>query len=396
MNAKQIMEALSRPFDGDVVKWRAQGKPYKRGDRHFARVVAYVDARIVIDRLNDVMGFDWQKRVTETAKGRVICSLGLTIDGREVWRDDGAGDTQIEGEKGAISDALKRAAVNFGVGKYLYELPTPSVEVECDEKGDKVFLKGLTRESRQRLASLAQRSLDQWEAELKSMDAGDEDEAPQNSQASPPPPPPPARDAADKKRADAPKDDAPKPEARRAAQGKGGRHFEAPKERTTEAWREWSRPLMAAIKAESSGEAAFKHIAANETELAQAKADTGKDTRALIIEATFAKRWPDFEVPSAPAAAGASRKDQPKPGPEALVFELPKKNTHATMDAWCGKLLSFIEKNAETMAQAEEIIAANRHGLALASTHFKSDAEETMRGLAEDLFKPTQQKGAAR
>ena len=37
-----------------------------------------------------------------------------------VTKTDGADDTTIEGAKGGISDALKRAAVQFGIGRYLY------------------------------------------------------------------------------------------------------------------------------------------------------------------------------------------------------------------------------------------------------------------------------------
>lgn len=36
---------------------------------------------------------------------------------------NGAGETQVEGEKGKFSDAFKRAAVLWGVGRYLYYLP---------------------------------------------------------------------------------------------------------------------------------------------------------------------------------------------------------------------------------------------------------------------------------
>jgi len=51
-------------------------------------------------------------------------SSGLKLDGEWIWRSDGAGDTQFEADKGAISDALKRASVSFGVGRHLYDLPS--------------------------------------------------------------------------------------------------------------------------------------------------------------------------------------------------------------------------------------------------------------------------------
>jgi hypothetical protein len=47
-----------------------------------------------------------------------------------VWKSDGAGDSDVEAEKGAVSDAFKRAAVKWGVGRYLYDLDSPWVALE--------------------------------------------------------------------------------------------------------------------------------------------------------------------------------------------------------------------------------------------------------------------------
>jgi hypothetical protein len=54
----------------------------------------------------------------------------IRCDAEWLWKADGAGDTDVEAEKGALSDAFKRAAVRWGVGRYLYGLPSPWVEVE--------------------------------------------------------------------------------------------------------------------------------------------------------------------------------------------------------------------------------------------------------------------------
>ena len=47
-----------------------------------------------------------------------------------ITRAGGAGDTDIEAEKGALSDAFKRAAVLFGIGRYLYDLPNEWIEID--------------------------------------------------------------------------------------------------------------------------------------------------------------------------------------------------------------------------------------------------------------------------
>jgi hypothetical protein len=72
-------------------------------------------------RLDEVLGIEcWQTKYHETPSGRVICELSVCINGNWIVKSDGAGDTDIEGEKGAISDALKRSAVLLGIGAYLY------------------------------------------------------------------------------------------------------------------------------------------------------------------------------------------------------------------------------------------------------------------------------------
>jgi len=112
---------LSDPFPAEAIHWRAQTVT-KDGTKALA--LAYLDARDVMDRLDDVCGaYGWQDSYTETASGRVICTLSI-LDGEGNWiaKSDGAGSTAVEGEKGGLSDAFKRAAVKWGIGRYLYDL----------------------------------------------------------------------------------------------------------------------------------------------------------------------------------------------------------------------------------------------------------------------------------
>lgn len=148
-----MLEQLSAPFPAAAIHWRAQNVS-KAGDKALA--LAYIDARDVMDRLDNVMGpTNWRDTYVETPKGRLICTLELRIDGEWIGKSDGAGDTDVEGEKGAISDALKRAAVKWGIGRYLYNLgnvwaPCESYEANGKKKWSKwgngaqqVFLRAL-------------------------------------------------------------------------------------------------------------------------------------------------------------------------------------------------------------------------------------------------------------
>tara|TARA_Y100001951_G_C11266333_1_gene255785 strand:+ start:632 stop:1159 length:528 start_codon:yes stop_codon:yes gene_type:complete len=107
----QILWALKRPFDEKQLKQRP-GPGNK--------TLTYIDARAVQNRLDAVLGIDgWQTRFTDAA-GSAVCELSIRIGERWITKSDGAGETSIEGEKGQFSDAFKRAAVHFGVGRYLY------------------------------------------------------------------------------------------------------------------------------------------------------------------------------------------------------------------------------------------------------------------------------------
>lgn len=134
MNA---IEMLKVPFGPNAVRWRI-GR--KSNDKKKATALAYVDARDVMDRLDTSVGADgWEDEYTtepprsvrkqckvskeyyfEQVSGRVTCTLKIKIGDAWISKSDAAGETNVEGEKGAFSDAFKRAAVKFGLGRDLY------------------------------------------------------------------------------------------------------------------------------------------------------------------------------------------------------------------------------------------------------------------------------------
>lgn len=123
----EISQKLKRPFDPKALSWRVGAT---NGDKTQGIALAYIDARDVMQRLDDVMGLNWQCKYSH-ANGKTICDLALKLDGEWIWRAGGAGDTDVEAEKGAISDAFKRAAVLFGIGRYLYSLPNKWVPIKA-------------------------------------------------------------------------------------------------------------------------------------------------------------------------------------------------------------------------------------------------------------------------
>lgn len=132
-----IADALRAPFAPEAVKWRI-GSTSKDKTRGLA--LAYIDARDVMERLDEVVGpFGWQSKMIRASNGGVTCELSILVPNPHktssetmVWitRTDGAGETAVEGPKGACSDAFKRAAVHFGIGRYLYDLQSPWVALK--------------------------------------------------------------------------------------------------------------------------------------------------------------------------------------------------------------------------------------------------------------------------
>ena len=122
-DVRAIRRALAAPFDEHEVKFKPQAV---KGNRALA--LAYVDVRAIMDRLDNVLGVEnWQDRYQLLPDNSVMCQLRLRIGDRWITKADVGGPSeQPDGGdrlKAAFSDALKRAAVKFGIGRYLYRLP---------------------------------------------------------------------------------------------------------------------------------------------------------------------------------------------------------------------------------------------------------------------------------
>lgn len=129
---------LKEPFPADKIHWRV-GATTRDKDKGIA--LAYIDARDVMQRLDEVCGPEnWQCeypfpgccRIGIRVPSHIIVSSDdeLHVASDWIWKSNGAGETDYEGTKGQYSDAFKRAAVLWGVGQYLYDLPNEWVPIE--------------------------------------------------------------------------------------------------------------------------------------------------------------------------------------------------------------------------------------------------------------------------
>lgn len=126
------LRELRKPFASEKIKWRVGATT---NDKKRGLALAYVDSRVVMERLDNVCGVEnWQKKYSFGNNGEIICAIGIKIEDNWVWKSGGAGQTDFEAIKGGLSDAFKRAAVSWGIGRYLYELPTIWADIKKQGK----------------------------------------------------------------------------------------------------------------------------------------------------------------------------------------------------------------------------------------------------------------------
>lgn len=132
------LKKLAEPFPASDIEWRVQ-QAGAQAEKPWALVLAYVTNRAIMQRLDDVCGIEnWRNEYQSAPDGGVMCGISV-----RVWVDkgqpgnfqewvtkwDGAENTNVEAVKGGLSNAMKRAAVQWGMGRYLYKLEASFVSL---------------------------------------------------------------------------------------------------------------------------------------------------------------------------------------------------------------------------------------------------------------------------
>ena len=124
----KIEEQLKAPFSMSDLEWRI-GNTFKQGEK--GNLLAYIDARAIMERLDKVFGVEgWDKELSYSEKGVTCTLICRTEDGKVFRKSDAAEYTDVSPIKGGASGALKRAAANLGIGRYLYDLPSVVVDLQ--------------------------------------------------------------------------------------------------------------------------------------------------------------------------------------------------------------------------------------------------------------------------
>jgi hypothetical protein len=117
----EALRHLRRPFEPAAVRWKIQTV---FGNNNGAIIVSHIDARLVVERLNAVVGGRWFDEYTQL-QNALECQL--TVCG-VTRRDVGVANDP----KSLRSDALKRAGVKFGIGVSIYAMSSLMMEVGAD------------------------------------------------------------------------------------------------------------------------------------------------------------------------------------------------------------------------------------------------------------------------
>lgn len=153
--AAQIQAALAQPFAPEDLEWRVQTAvtAKERG-----LVVPFVTNRAIQERLDSVVGAEnwyndfkpWHRFTTKnksserTVDKEVIsqlCGIFIYFEDLQRWigKWDGAENTDIEAVKGGLSDSMKRAAYQWGIGRTLYKMG--DVWADIEKRGRNWFIK---------------------------------------------------------------------------------------------------------------------------------------------------------------------------------------------------------------------------------------------------------------
>jgi len=124
MNLKELQDPIDH-------KYRVQ-----QAKEYGANIVAYIDSRDVQQVLDDVCcPENWQVKYEREPKGGLFAHVGILCNGEWVWKSDVGTESEVEKEKGEASDAFKRAAVMWGIGRFLYDLPIIHLKTKQNAKG---------------------------------------------------------------------------------------------------------------------------------------------------------------------------------------------------------------------------------------------------------------------
>ncbi len=125
---EDIMHRLQEPFPAEDIEWRVGST---NGEKTKGMALAYLTNRAIMSRLDNIFGpFGWQNEFRSWKEKSQLCGISVKHGDEWITKWDGADDSNMEAVKGGLSDSMKRAAYQWGIGRYLYKLPGQWVAIK--------------------------------------------------------------------------------------------------------------------------------------------------------------------------------------------------------------------------------------------------------------------------
>lgn len=123
------LDDLRKPLRVDQIEFRVQSI----NNGGYATILAYKDARVDMNRLDEVVGpTNWERT---HSRDNANCTVSIWDAEKSQWisKEDTGTESNTEKEKGLASDSFKRACFNWGIGRELYDFPVIQIRLNDDE-----------------------------------------------------------------------------------------------------------------------------------------------------------------------------------------------------------------------------------------------------------------------
>lgn len=130
------LNKLREPLDVHQIDFRIQSINPKGK----ATILAYKDARVDMQRLDEVVGPLGWKREHNSQNHNCVVSIWCEKTKQWVSKEDTGTESFTEAQKGLASDSFKRACFNWGIGRELYDYPRIVIELKIGDKFSECWL----------------------------------------------------------------------------------------------------------------------------------------------------------------------------------------------------------------------------------------------------------------
>lgn len=133
MEHNEIFQKLASPFKASEIEWRLQATSEENMQ---GLAIPYIQCRAIQNRLDEVVtSSHWKNEFIPWRDNAQLCGISILLiyeDSTREWvtKWDGSGNSDIEPIKGGLSDSFKRSAVQWNIGRYLYQMGSIWVAIE--------------------------------------------------------------------------------------------------------------------------------------------------------------------------------------------------------------------------------------------------------------------------